>query len=827
MNLKPNQTFIFLYIVLFNSILFSQASQLMNSSEIILALEKLNTLSSVLYLAAHPDDENTGVLAYFSKGEKYRTGYLALTRGDGGQNLIGSETGEQIGIIRTQELLEARKIDGAEQFFTRAIDFGYSKSPEETFKFWGKESILSDVVWVIRNFKPDIIITRFPIDGSGGHGHHTASAILAEEAFYAAADSTKFIKQLKFVKPWQTKSLYWNKWRPNPEETIGLLNIDIGQYNPLFAESYSELAAKSRSMHKSQGFGATGRRGTNPEYFEFFAGDKPLKNLFENIDTTWNRVEGSLDIQRNINIIIKTFNPQKPSDSLPQLNNLFTNISGIKNNYWVDQKKKELLKIIQSCAGLWFEAIADDYSTSPGNSINISTTLVIRSNSDFTLKKLIFENNLADTSISLELQNNNPVSINSKIFIPLDYQISQPYWLMENNNGSIFEVNDQKLIGLSENPASVSVTAKIKSGNSELEFNFPLLYRWNDRVKGELYRTFEIRPPVVASIDKNVLIFSNNNENEIKVKLKSNTENISGKFRLNGNLKWKVTPTETKFSFNEKYEEKNLTFKITPPNIVDEAYLVSEIIINDKKYNNDLIEISYDHIPTQTYFPESKIKVVKMDLNKFDDTVGYIMGAGDEIPKALQNLGYKVILLDDSKLENENLQNYNAIITGIRAYNTRDRLKYYQPKLMEYVKNGGTLIVQYNVSFGLQTENIGPYNFNIGRDRVSEEDAEIKILDPQNPFLNYPNKITKVDFDNWIQARGLYFAENWDEKYTPIFSSHDTNESEKKGSLIYTQYGKGIFIYTGLSFFRELPAGVPGAVRLFVNLISAGKKNDK
>ncbi|MCB0752002.1 MAG: hypothetical protein KDC52_11050, partial [Ignavibacteriae bacterium] len=416
--------------------------------------------------------------------------------------------------------------------------------------------------------------------------------MLAKEAFYAAADPNKFKEQLQFVKPWQTKRLFWNKWRPTEEEARGLISINVGEYNPLLAKSYSEIAAESRSMHKSQGFGATGRRGTIPEYFEFYLGDKPESDLFENIDLSWNRVDGSSQIQKNINEILKAFNPQVPSKSVPQLVSLFNALNSIKDNYWVELKKKELLKIIQSCAGLWIEAIADDYSASPGNVVNINTTLVNRSDINFTLEEISVENNLSDSTLNLNIENNNPISISSKIAIPNDYPISQPYWLSEINNGSLFEVNDQKLIGLPENHASISVTAKIKNGNSELEFNIPLLYRWNDRVKGELYRSFEIRPAVVASIDKKVSIFSGNKEKEIKVKLKSNTENVSGIYRLNGNSKWKVTPAEVNFSFTNKYEEKNIIFKINPPNMVDEVYLSSEILINNKKSNNDLVEIS-------------------------------------------------------------------------------------------------------------------------------------------------------------------------------------------------------------------------------------------
>lgn len=804
----------------------AQIQRPMNSAEIIESIEKLNVAGSVLYIAAHPDDENTSVLAYFSKGKKLRTGYLALTRGDGGQNLIGSEKGDEIGIIRTKELLAARSIDGAEQFFTRAIDFGYSKSPEETFKFWGKENILSDVVWVIRNFKPDIIITRFPTDGSGGHGHHTASAILTEEAFKAAADPTKFENQLKYVETWQAKRLFWNKWRPSEEAQKGLTKINVGDYNSILGKSYTEIAGESRSMHKSQGFGASERRGNIFEYFEFKAGEKPNSDLFDNIDLTWNRIENSQKIQQQINKIISSFNPEKPSQSVKDLIELNNELNSIKNNYWVEQKKKVLLSIIQSCAGFWLEAISDDYSASPGDKINFTTTLINRSNINFTIENISLSDKLADSTINLKLENNNPFEIKTNFILPKDFPISQPYWLKENNNGKIFNVDNQKLIGLPENPAAIKVWATLKVGNDILKFQTPLEYKWTDRVKGEEYRPFEIRPPVVTSIQNKLEIFSEDEPKEIKVRLKSNTNKVSGMLKLNGNSDWQISPNEIPFSFDKKNSEQTYTFSITPPKFKNVANLSANILIDGKNYNKDMVEIYYDHIGYNTYFPDSKIKLVKLDIKKFDGTIGYIMGAGDDVPEALENLGYKVVMLSDENLDNENLNNFDAIITGVRAYNTRDRLKFDQPKLLEYVKNGGTLLVQYNVSSGLQTENIGPYPFSITRERVTDENTEMKFLDPENKLLNFPNKITNEDFDNWVQERGLYFADNWDKNYTPIFTSHDNGESDLKGSLLYTKYGKGNFIYTGISFFRQLPAGVPGAFRLFVNLISAGKSNE-
>ncbi|MCX6170299.1 MAG: PIG-L family deacetylase [Ignavibacteriales bacterium] len=818
---------IFFYILL-TSLSFSlksnaQPEKIKNGSEIQLALEKLNVLGSVLYIGAHPDDENTGLMAYLSKGKKYRTAYLSLTRGDGGQNLIGSEKGSEIGILRTQELLQARVIDGGEQFFTRAIDFGYSKTPEESLEIWGKENVLSDIVWVIRKFKPDIIITRFPPDGNGGHGHHTASAQLAKEAFTAAADPKKFPEQLKYVQPWQTKRIFWNNFRPTQDEVKNLLNVDIGEYNPLLGKSYAEIAAESRSMHKSQGFGVSAFRGSRKEYFTFVDGENLNKDLFDGIITSWNRIKNGATIEHKLESIIKSFNPAEPSESLGKLIDLYTELSKFENNYWVDVKKEELLKIIQPCAGLWMEAVASDYSAAPGDEVNIKTTLVARLSNNLKVEKIEFPSIPTNSVVNGKLEINQPFSIESKIKIPESYPISQPYWSVNKPSKGLFSVSDQKMIGLAENPPSIPVKIYLNYDGTILNFTIPLFYRWNDRVEGELNRPFEIRPPVTANTKDQVFIFPDEKEEEVEIKLKNNTFKVGGEIHFITSANWKVTPSAIPFSFNNKYDEQTVTVKITPPPNSDEAQLKIELVIDGKKYNKSLVEISHPHIKRQIYLPDDDIKLVRLDVKKFDSKIGYVMGSGDEVFDCLTNMGYDVTLLGDNLLEQNNLLRFDAIVVGIRAYNTRERLKYDQPRLMKYVQDGGTLIVQYNVPSGLQTENIGPYPFKLSNDRITVEESPVTFVNPNHQLLNFPNKITLNDFDGWIQERGLYFANQWDSKYETIISGHDPNEKDLTGGMLFARYGKGIFIFSGYAWFRQLPAGVPGAYRIFANMISAGK----
>lgn len=809
-------------LILFN-IAYAQTGGIKNAAELQLALDKLNVLGSVLYIGAHPDDENTGLLAYLSKAGKYRTAYLSLTRGDGGQNLIGSEKGIEIGIIRTQELLEARKIDGGEQFFTRAIDFGFSKSSDESLDIWGRDSVLSDVIWVIRKFRPDVIITRFPPDGNGGHGHHTASARLAKEAFIAAAKPEIFPEQLRYVKPWQAKRILWNSYRPGENEIKGLIGVDIGEYNPLLGKSYTEIAAESRSMHKSQGFGSSPNRGTRKEYFQFIAGEPVISDIFEGVNTKWNRISNGERTGEIITEVANSFLLNDPSKSLNSLIEIYREIDKLENNEWIMVKKQELLEIIKYSAGLWMEAVAADYSAAPGDKISVKISVINRGSFDFKIDKIEFPTIHSNSIVNTPLIRNQPFTKESIINLPDEYPISQPYWLQEEPSHGLFKVAGQIKIGKSENSPSVPVNISVTYNDEVLTYTIPVIYKWNDRVEGELTKPFNIYPPVTANMAERVSVFSNDQGRELQLTLKNISPDISGEIHLYAKGNWRITPEVIPFSFIKKYGEQTYNILVTPPKQADETFLKAEIKINNNIYSKAFVEITYPHIEQQVYFQDSQTKLVKINLKKTDAKIGYIMGSGDEIPVYLENLGYDVKIISDIMLERMDLSQFDAIVSGIRAYNTRERLQYTQPKLMNYVKGGGTLIVQYNVNSELQVENIGPYPFTIGRGRVTVEQSPVNFIAPDHQLLNYPNKISQNDFEGWIQERGLYFAENWDSHYEPVLLARDPDEEELKGGMLFTRYGKGVFIYSAYSWFRQLPAGVPGAYRIFVNMLSAGK----
>jgi LmbE family N-acetylglucosaminyl deacetylase len=788
-------------------------------------------LGSVLYVAAHPDDENTAVLSYYSSGELLRTGYLSVTRGDGGQNLIGNEQAELLGVLRTQELLEARKIDGAEQFFTRAIDFGYSKSPEETMEIWGKEEVFSDFVWIIRNFRPDVIITRFSSSGEGTHGHHTASAILAEQAFHLAGDSTKFPDQLKYVDVWQPKRIAWNGWlqamqnrNVNLED---LIKIDVGSFNPLLGKSYTEIAALSRSMHKSQGFGASGRRGETIHYFLHLEGQPAENNLFENIDLSWKRVPNSEKVSKLLKEAEENFNPENPGGILPVLLEAYKELNRLEESYWVKIKKTDLAEVIKSASGIWLEAIANDFAYSPGSNIEVTNAIVNRSGFPFKLKSIKLSYLENDTLYNQQLNNGEFFSRTFTYKLPENISITHPYWLNGKPTKGLYSVADQLLIGKPENQPSLIAEFIITADDVEIPLKTSVLFTWTDQVEGEKYRPVEIRPKVNINPQDNTYLFPSNKSKEIILTVKNNFGELKGKIKLNVPSSWKVEPEEEEFSFTKKAQELNIKFAVTPPEGKSEVVAVAEILLNNEILNRKMITVSYNHILTQTIFPKTEIKFIRLETEKVISNIGYITGSGDDIPKYLEQLGYNVTILSDNQLENGSLQNYNAIVTGIRAYNTRERLSVLNEKLLNYVYNGGTLVVQYNVtrsfaSRGTVTENIGPFPFTISRNRVADENSEIYFINKNHKTLNYPNKISLNDFEGWIQERGLYFADKSNPHYETIIAMNDPGEAPLDGGIIYTKYGKGTFIYTGLSFFRQLPAGVPGAFRLFINLISSG-----
>jgi LmbE family N-acetylglucosaminyl deacetylase len=822
-----------LLIALFSGIALSAQKPVKPSAaDILQSIKKLNVLGSVLYVAAHPDDENQRFISYCSNEKLYNVSYLSLTRGDGGQNLIGPELRELLGVLRTEELLMARSVDGGKQFFSRANDFGFSKNPEETLKIWDKDAVLSDVVWTIRKLQPDVIVNRFFHDKKyDTHGHHTASAMLSVEAFDLAGKADAYPSQLAYVKPWQPKRQFFNTswWFYGGREAFDkmdksqLFSADLGTYLPLKGKSNTEVAAEARSMHRCQGFGSIGERGESVDWFDFIKGDRPKTNdLFEGINTTWTRVEGGAKIGKILEKVEKQFDANHPDASVPELIKALQGIKSLPEGYWKTVKLAEIKQVIKSCLGLYLEASAAEPSAAPGDLVTVRVEAINRSKVPVVLSALNFTNLNKDTVFAFNLVNNKTFKYEKKANLPENATFTGPYWLQQAYSEGMYTVPDQTLRGLPETPRFLSVRWSITVDGVALEYDTDVAYKTEEPAIGEVWRPFEVLPAAFVEFEQPSFLFTSNSR-DIGVRFKANRENLRGYVSVTAPDGWKVEPSEVPVQFKNKGEEKTLYFTITTPEAPAAGKINAIVRVGNQDFSLKMAPIKYEHIPQQSVLLPATAKAACTDVVVKAKNVGYYMGAGDDVPNALRQLGCNVTLLEDKDFDLKTLKKLDAIVLGIRAYNTKEALVQHQAKLMEYTEQGGTLIVQYNNNFDLFVEKMTPFPVKLARTRVTDERSEVRFLLPDHPVLNTPNKLTSADFNNWVQERGLYFASEWDAKFAAPISCNDPGEKPADGALLIAPYGKGQYVYTSLSFFRELPAGVPGAYRLFANLLSLGK----
>ena len=831
MKLAPILTLLLTFLL--STSVSAQAPDRPHSGEIYAGLEKMQVLGSALYMAAHPDDENTRLIAYLANVEKAQTAYLSLTRGDGGQNLIAPDIRELLGLTRTQELLAARRIDGGTQFFSRANDFGYSKHPDETFNIWDKDAVLADAVWVIRNWRPDVIVLRFDPRAPGTtHGHHTASAVIGLEAFDLAGDPNAYPEQLEHVEPWQPRRIYWNAytWRGVPEhmDTTKIIDVDAGKYLPLLGESVAEMAARSRSQHKSQGFGSRGRRGEQIEQLELLKGDDNDEEgeVFANIDVSWNRVPGGGAIAEALTRVQSEFDFSRPAASVPGMVRVRRMIRALPDGHWKRVKLAELDELIAGSLGLYLAAYADDPIVTPGSTLELEIEATNRSLVPVRLESYTIGGAAANVAtVGQALAENRPFASTDTLIVDDNLSASTPYWLRKNWELGMYTVEDQLERGNGESADPLTATFVMTVNGERMEFERPVRHGYTDPVKGEQVQPLEITPSVFVELDESSYLFTGTEAREVRVKVTSAEADLTGTVELCTPADWRVSPQSYNIKLARKGQEEYFSFQLTPPAGQAQGMIVPMVKLSgngEVGYTRKLVKIDHAHLPTQLADLDASAPVAKLDLRTAGTNIGYIPGAGDAIPEALRNIGYTVTTLNADALATGDLDQYDAIVVGIRAYNVETNMANYQPKLLAYVERGGTMVVQYNTSRGLQVDQtkIGPYPFQLSRDRTTVEEAEVRILAPGHPVLNGPNKITAKDFDGWVQERGLYFPSSWDERYTPILSSNDPGEDAHDGGLLVAEYGKGHFVYTGYSFFRELPAGVPGAYRLFVNLVS-------
>ena len=810
-----------------------------SSAAIHQSIQQLNFLGNVLYIAAHPDDENTRLISYLSNYSHANTSYLSLTRGDGGQNLIGTEIRALLGVLRTQELLAARNIDGGHQYFTRANDFGFSKHPDETLEIWNKEAVLSDVVKTIRQLRPDIIINRFDHRTPGStHGHHTSSALLSMEAFDLAATDA-FPSQLNTLSPWQPKRVFFNTswWFYGSEEKFsaaskkGLITLDVGVYYPSLGISNNEIASLASSQHLCQGFGRLNQRGAENEYLEFLKGEFPNNaSLFDGIDTTWNRIPEGLEIQNLLNPIQENFNFNNPASHLKDLLTAYQLIKEIKDPFWKEQKMAQIKTIIAAISGLYMDFLSPQAYASPGERMEAVVALVARNAKGVNIKNISLKGaiNLDEFSPKV-LSENQQYNQSISIKFPEESPYTNPYWLNEPATLGMYKVTDPTLVGKAESPAAVSLTLVLDFNGILIDYELPLVYRHAKPDKGELWELFKIAPKLSLKPAQEVVLFPDTESKEVQMTLTAKAANQSGQVSLSLPSDWSVSPLYHNFNIKEKGASSLFTFTVSPPEKDSEVQGLFEAATKESQFNKNIVNISYDHIPSQVVLETSSTKFVRLNIQKRGSHIGYIMGAGDKIPESLEAIGYVVHLLAPEDLGSLDLSKYQSIILGIRALNVIDGLALNKNILGDYVKNGGVLISQYNTA-ARNSDNLfklAPYPLYLSRERVTRENAPVSFIDPKHPVLSFPNKIDAKDFEGWVQERGLYFPNKWDKAYRPILEMKDGNEAPTQGSLLVAPFGKGHFIYTGLSFFRELPAGVPGAYRLFTNMISMPQNIEK
>ncbi|MCB9256067.1 MAG: PIG-L family deacetylase [Chitinophagales bacterium] len=806
------------FLTLLCVLLFAKAFSNKPSSEIYMDVQKMYSLKKVLYIAAHPDDENTRALAYFSLHDKAETAYFSLTRGDGGQNLIGKELSEDLGVLRTQELLSARSFDGAEQYFSRAVDFGFSKSAKESLEKWGEELILSDVVLMIRKFKPDVIITRFPPDERAGHGHHTASALLAIEAFNLAADPKYLPEQVALYGTWQCTSIYWNSstWsNPNVAEEAqnnpNYIIKNIGGYDPLLGMSYNEVGTIARSQHKCQGFGAIVERGEQVEYFEYLGGKKLQNDFFEYNTKTWKSLANE-KLQQAMDALLQNFNFVHPEKNVTALLGIKTQLESLPNSAFKEEKLNLCVQIIQACLGLYAEVLSDDFAYALGEEMTLELQVLNRSDIPVTLVSI-------DGNIDKAILLNKDKTYKQKITVKNEASLSTPYWLTQPFTNT-FTVEDADNFLRAENKPSFTHELKLEVGGSLLTLQLPVKYKWRDPAYGERERPTVSTPDYTINFDEKSIILKAGETKTLALKLHAFKDNLDEKISLKAPEAWTIYPSEIQLESTKKHQEFFVNVQIQ----ASESSRRGQVLIlnKDGEELKSYTEIAYDHIPTQVIFKPAVLECIKLDAQIKNGKIAYIRGAEDVVPEAIAQLGFEVEVFQVADLATLDLSTYQSVVLGIRIYNVASELSNFDEKLFAYVKDGGNLVMQYNTA-SRSTPNLkfgGPLPFELSRNRVTEEDAPVTFLAPSHPIMNYPNKITQKDFDNWVQERGLYFAANWDERYKALFSWQDEGDSAQEGALIVANYGKGRFVYTGISFFRELPNGVEGAYRLFANLLS-------
>ncbi len=841
-------------------------------------LKRLNTTASVLMIGAHPDDEDTALLAYLARGENARTAYLSLTRGDGGQNIIGPELGEALGVIRTEELLQARRLDGAEQFFTRAYDYGFSKTLAEAKQKWDEKVILCDTVRVIRNFRPLVVISQFSGTPADGHGQHQFSGYISPLAVKAAADATQCAET---GAPWEVKKFYV-RHRGQGEPT---LRINTGKYDPLLGRSYFEIAMEARSQHKSQEQGVLELKGDQFSNLNLVASDAAKEeSLFTGLDTSWSGFEkyyvrenhaklsfarkNLAAVQQAVQTAVQEYDPVHPNKIIQLLIDAKLAIGELLEiltpnhppagvhplEHRQDGRTAVILfdkwltfeKAIGIAAGIRIDALADREAVASGEKFGISVKSFLGGEADAKVRdaKLTVpegwkiekgEAPPGNTQGFFRRETGDHAAY-FNVTVPKNEQLTRPYWLIDARQGDMFRWSREAVMSPFQPATKPFQSAVLRAEvtleifGTEISFEVPVEYRYADDIRGEIRRNINVVPPISVELDQTLLIVPYSDRPLVKTLAMSltshSTKPVSGDASLNieSDDKWKIEPATKPFELKKFGEKLSIEFKVTiPARTKQGSYKIAAIPnIGGSFAPATMYTITYPHIQTHRFYRRAVTDLNVLDMRIAPVKIGYIMGSGDRVAEAIRQMGFDVEVITESELANGDLSKYDTIVVGIRAYQVRPDVVANNKRLLDFANGGGTLVVQYQLP-GYAQQNLMPYPAQMGP-RVADENAAVTIVAPQHPILNFPNKITDADFAAWVQERNLYNFSTMDAKYTGLLESHDAGEAENKGGLVVADVGKGKYIYCSYSMFRQLPAGVPGAYRLFANVLSFPKR---
>jgi LmbE family N-acetylglucosaminyl deacetylase len=858
-------------------------------------LLRLQTTARMMQTTAHPDDEDGGMLTLESRGKGVTTLLMTLTRGEGGQNKVGSNLFDVLGVLRTLELTASDRNYGVEQRFSRVADFGYSKNPEETFQKWGGHDIpLSDMVRVIRTFRPDVLLARFSGTDRDGHGHHQASAILTKEAFRAAADPKRFPEQIKEgLQPWQARKLYignvcgFGATTCPPENYTVRLNT--GHVNPSLGASYIQFAMDGLRHQLSQGAGGWSvDPGDRYTYYKLVDSvlspdtdkDGHEKDFFDGIDTSLQSLSSEVDaagakelakIETNVAEAAKNAEKDPTSAAAPLLS-VIESLGRLENQVRAGDRKQDVLARLREkesqarialnlalSLSLQASLISPQASStpvapgedplaaiSPGQKFTVRVKLHNGSKYPVQLRSLFLEGQVNDSAAKEHvppLQPGQDYQTDFHVDLPPNTPPTRPA-LHRNDpeRDGVYAVDEPQYQTLPFPPAPFRVSAHYdvpelasrthgpapKTSETLPEISAPVLVAFADERGAEQKRPLAVVPAFSVELEpgEQIVPIANGSERSVKVGVSSNlTGASSGSLRLEAPPGWQIEPKQVSVELRERGDKKHFEFKVVPGSLKEGHTQIRAVLAaNGKNYSEGYTLVTREDLASAYYYQPAlqRVSIVDVKVPK-DLKVAYIPGAGDEIPAVLQQIRIDVTVLPAEKLASENLAQYGTIVLGIRAYDTQKDVATNNKKLLDYVSAGGTLIVQYNASTGdFNSGHFTPFSVQMTRSRVSVEEAPVEILAPEDSVFHYPNQITQRDFDGWVQERGLYFMDQWDSNFRPLLSSHDPGEPPLKGGLLRAQYGKGTYIYAGYAFFRQLPAGVPGAIRLYVNLLGAG-----